>query len=134
MPHQRIDRVRELIKEEVSRIVQGELRDPRIGMVTITDAEVSADLRHARMYFTVLGDDRARQECQEGLASASKFIRGEIARRVQLKYIPEIVFEFDSSLDHAMRVEELLNQIHSSPADASAPLEDNSSSSEPTDL
>lgn len=81
-------------------------------MVTITDAEVSVDLRYAKIFFTVLGDEGARRDCLAGLRSAARFVRGEVGRNIRLKYTPEIHFEFDSGLDQAMRIEELLSQIH----------------------
>jgi ribosome-binding factor A len=111
MSTQRIERVRELIKEEVSRIIQFDLRDPRIGMVTVTDATVSVDLRHARIYFTVLGDEVARGACLEALNHARKFIRCALAENVRLKYIPDITFEFDNTIERAMRIEQLLAEV-----------------------
>jgi ribosome-binding factor A len=107
----RIDRVREQIQHEVSRIIQNELKDPRIGMVTVTNAEVSSDFRYAKIYYTVYGDEQKRRETQEGLESATPFIRTQIGQRVRLRYTPEISFAFDLGMDKAMHVFDLLAQI-----------------------
>jgi len=121
MSSQRNERIQELIKEEVSRIIQFRLQDPRVGMVTVTDAKVSVDLRYAKIYFTVLGDEADQVSCLDGLNHARKYIRGELAGNVQLRYVPEITFEFDNSLNQAMRIEELLAGVQPEPR---APADD----------
>jgi ribosome-binding factor A len=107
----RIDRVREQIQHEASKIIQSELKDPRIGMVTVTNAEVSSDFRYAKIYYTVYGDEQKRRETQEGLESAASFIRTQIGQRVRLRFTPEISFAFDYGMDKAMHVYDLLAQI-----------------------
>jgi len=107
----RIDRVREQIQHEASKIIQSELKDPRIGMVTVTNAKVSSDFRYAKIYYTVYGDEQKRRETQEGLESAASFIRTQIGQRVRLRFTPEISFVFDYGMDKAMHVYDLLAQI-----------------------
>jgi ribosome-binding factor A len=109
--NQRLARIREQLKEEVSDIIRREVRDPRIGFLTITDADISADLRHAKVFYTVLGDQTQIDNAQEALNSAAGLIRSQFGQRVRLKFTPEITFHFDSSVQRAARIEELLNQI-----------------------
>jgi len=140
MSQWRLQRVAESIKQEVSRIVDRELRDPRlhavhtladpngaqdgrahhVELVTITDVEVSADLRHARIYFSVLGDERAVEECREGLTSAAGYIRGALGHRLRLKYTPELSFHYDRSAAHAQHIENLLANLRGDSSSESA--------------
>ncbi|HID07255.1 MAG TPA: 30S ribosome-binding factor RbfA [Armatimonadetes bacterium] len=106
-----MDRVNELLRETISEIILMELRDPRVNFVTITEARVSPDLRHCRVYYTVYGDEQARKRAQEGLEHAANFIRQEVNRRVRLKFIPELHFEFDERIERGMHVIELLDEI-----------------------
>lgn len=90
----RTDRISEEVKREVSFIIQNELKDPRIAkMISVTAADVTRDLRYARVYVSVLGDENEKRDAIEGLRSAAGFIRREIGRRIQLRYTPEIIFE-----------------------------------------
>lgn len=111
MSYSRLDRVNELLRETISEIILMELRDPRVNFVTITEARVSPDLRHCRVYYTVYGDERARKRAQEGLEHAANFIRQEVNRRVRLKFIPELHFKFDERIERGMHVIELLDKI-----------------------
>jgi ribosome-binding factor A len=104
-------RVQELLVHEISVIVQRELKDPRIGFVTITDAEVSPDLRHARVFFSVLGETAQPAETAKALNRAAGFVRSEFARRAQMRYVPEIQFEYDPSVERGARLEQLLRQV-----------------------
>lgn len=104
-------RVQELLVHEISDIVRREVKDPRVGFVTITDAEVSADLRHARVFYSVLGNEEQREATGEALNRAASFIRGEFARRAQMRYVPEIRFAFDSSVERSARISRLLEQV-----------------------
>ncbi len=97
MTSRRSQRVAELLKEEVSRIVEGELKDPWIGFVTITGVTVSEDLRQARFLVSVLGDEQTRNRSLEGLSRAKGYIRRLIGERVRLRYVPDISFEPDHS-------------------------------------
>ena len=101
----------ELLKEEISEILRRELKDPRLGFVTITDAEISPDLRHAKVFVSVLGTDQERQENMALLKKAERFIRQAMAKRLSMKVLPEIHFFLDTSVDHGVRIFELLDQI-----------------------
>jgi len=104
-------RVQELLVQEISQIIRREMKDPRIGFVTITDAEVTADLRHARIFFSVLGSETERDETAKALNRAAGFIRGEFARRAQMRFVPDFRFEFDPSVERGVRLSQLLDQV-----------------------
>lgn len=104
-------RVQELLVQEISEIVRREVRDPRIGFITITDAEVTADLRHARVFYSVLGDAEQCEATGVALRRAAGFVRGEFARRAQMRFVPEIRFEFDPSAERGARISRLLEQV-----------------------
>jgi ribosome-binding factor A len=87
------------------------VHDPRIGFVTVTRVKVSPDLQQARVYYTLIGDDRARQETARGLEAARPFFRRHIGARLRLRRVPELTFEFDRSVEHQDRVEQLLREI-----------------------
>lgn len=110
--YRRPDKVGGVIKEEISRMLLREIKDPRIGFVTITRVRVSKDLRFVKVYFSVLGDQSAREDCLRGLKSATGFVRRELGNRLRLRYAPDIVFSFDPSLEHMSRLTELIHQIH----------------------
>ena len=113
MEFQRSHRVGEQIQKEISALLVKGLKDPRVGFVTITAVEVSGDLRHARIYFTVLGDEQARRESQRGLTSAIPFLRRELGKRLRLRLVPELTFQFDTSLEYGNRIEALLRDLNS---------------------
>ena len=113
MSFKRADRVSEAIKREVGVMLTQEVKDPGIHFVTVTAVETTDDLRHVKIFVSILGDEKARQESMEGLERAKGFIRGEIGKRLQLRYAPEIQFRLDTSLDHAMKIKGLLNQLKS---------------------
>jgi ribosome-binding factor A len=112
MDYRRSDKVGVVIKEEISRMLIREIKDPRIGFVTITRAKASKDLRFVKVYFSVLGDQSAREDSLRGLNSAVGFMRRELGRRLRLRYVPDIVFSFDPSLEHMSRLAELIQEIH----------------------
>ena len=107
----RVQRVADAIKQVVADLLVKEVKDPRVGMVTLTEVAVSPDLRHARIFVSVFGDEERRKEAMAGLRSASGFIRTEIAHRVRLRVTPELVFEFDATMDQADRVSQLLKDV-----------------------
>lgn len=113
-PSQRAERVGDLIKREVSQIIQYELKDPGIGFVTITAVELSSDLRHAKIFYSVLGDEKAKKESSSALKRACGFIQHEIGRKLRLKYTPEISFLFDPSVEYGAHIETLIHKIHES--------------------
>ena len=107
----RIARLRELMKKEVSEILQREMKDPRIGFVSVTDVELSADLRHAKVFVSIFGDAAAKTKTMEGLVSAQVFVRTELAHRIRLRRIPEVLFRLDESIERGARVNRLLRQV-----------------------
>lgn len=111
MPSTRQRRVQEMLVQEISAILQREMKDPRVGFVTITDARITPDLRHARVFYSVLGDETAREETAKALKRATGFIRGEFARRAQLRFAPEIYFAFDTSIERGAKLSALLEQV-----------------------
>lgn len=108
----RSTRVGEQMKKELSEILGRKIKDPRVGFVTVTDVEVSGDLQQAKVFISVLGDEEKRQDSLKGLAKAKGFIRSELGKRIRLRKTPEIIFEFDESIDYGNRIENLLHQIH----------------------
>ena len=111
MDYKRSDRVGDLLLELISQLLTKEVSDPRIGPITLTGAEVSKDLRHARIFFSLLGDERRRTEALSGLKSATGFIRAKIAKELKLRFVPTIEFVFDETQDQAQRIEDLLKQV-----------------------
>lgn len=107
----RIARLRELFKQETSAILQRQMKDPRIGFVSVTDVELSGDLRLAKIFVSVLGDAEAKVRTMEGLESAQGFIRTELARRIRLRHIPQVLFRLDESIERGARVERLLREV-----------------------
>jgi ribosome-binding factor A len=108
----RANRVGEQMKKELSDIIGRKIKDPRIGFVTVTDVQVTGDLQQAKVFISVLGDEEQRDNTLKGLAKAKGFIRSEIGQRIRLRKTPEIIFEFDESIDYGNRIESLLHQIH----------------------
>lgn len=113
-PQWRTARLAEQIRGEVAEIVTGELQDPRIGFVTVTQVVLSSDLRHARVLVTVLGDDEARQDTLEGWSSAAGFVSHEVGRRLQLGRAPEVVFVPDRGAEAEQKVEALIRKLKNS--------------------
>ncbi len=106
----RTDRINEQLKQEISLIVRDEVRDPRVGMATITAVVTSPELDHARVYVTSLGDEKERDEIIHGLRSAAPFIRKQLGGRLHMRRIPELHFEEDRVLAEALRIEQLLRE------------------------
>src|SRR5262245_417735 len=106
----RTDRVAEAVQALVAELLVREIKDPRIGLVTITGVKMTPDLRHARVFFSCMGDDAQRAQSHQGLTSAAGFVRSQVARRLGLRVAPQIVFEFDSSFEEAERVARLLKE------------------------
>lgn len=111
MDYKRSDRLGELLLEVVSQLLAKEVSDPRIGPVTLTKAEVTKDLRHARIYFSTLLNGKEREEVLAGLKSATGFIRAKIARELKLRFAPAIEFVYDDTQDRARRIDDLLQQV-----------------------
>jgi bifunctional oligoribonuclease and PAP phosphatase NrnA len=111
----RTQRVGEMMREVIGELLQRQVKDPRIGFVTITGVRVTPDLSRAHVYYTVLGDESAKAQTQEGLESASAFLRSEVGRRIRMKTLPELHFQPDEMVEHGQRVDELIEQIHHGP-------------------
>jgi ribosome-binding factor A len=109
----RADRIAEEIREEVARMIGSELKDPRIGFVTVTRVSVTNDLRAAHLSVGVLGDAAQRDKTMAGLRQASGFMRRELGRRLRMRHTPELIFRYDTGLDASDRVERLLREVAS---------------------
>ncbi len=110
-PYPRSKRVSELLLEEISWLIKRELKDPRIGFVTLTGVDVSKDLRHARAHVSIMGDDDERASCIKGLKNAVGFIKKRLGENLTLKNLPDLNFVLDTSLDEVRRIENLLKDI-----------------------
>lgn len=108
MSVRRAERVGEAVREVIADMLVREIKDPRIGMVTLTTVELTDDLKHAKVFFSCVGDAAARERSLHGLRSAAGFIRAQVTRRLKLRYAPEIIFQFDPSLEAADRLATLL--------------------------
>lgn len=107
----RVGRVGEQLKKELSQLIQTELKDPRIGFVTVTGVDVTNDLSQATVYLSVLGDDEQKSNTLKALAKANGFLRSELGKRVRLRHTPVLIFKFDSSIEYGSRIEKLLVDI-----------------------
>ena len=108
----RADRVAELIKHEVSDIITRKLNDPRIGFTSVTVVDVGNDLRNAKIYVSIFGTPEQKKDTMDALFSATKFVRGELGKRLQLRDVPEILFRQDDSIEKGAKVFEIINRLH----------------------
>jgi len=104
----RPERVAEEIRQEIAQLLLREVHDPGIGLITLTRVKVSPDLQLARVYYTMLGDDKARADTERALTRATPFLRRQIGARIRLRRVPEIRFEFDRSVENQDRIEKIL--------------------------
>ncbi len=133
MANRRAARIAERIREDASLLLIRELRDPRLELVTVTRAEVSDDLKHATIYFSVLGGEGKRRAVERGLESARGLIRSRIAKGIGLREAPTIAFKFDPSIEKAIELSKLLDQVGAELRERhpdEAPPEDESSEDE----
>ena len=107
----RIEKLQELIKQETGKMLLNDIKDPRIGFVTVTDVEMTGDLREAKIFVSIMGGDEQVKNSLEGLQSALGFIRREIGKRIRLRFTPEISFALDTSLDYGDHIQKLLLQV-----------------------
>ena len=110
MSQYRTARLKGQFKEEVSDILRN-MKDPRIGFVSITSMEVSGDHRHVKAFVSILGSEEEQQETMKALETATGFIRSEMGRRIQLRHTPEIIFRLDDSLEHGAHINKLLKDL-----------------------
>ena len=111
MSQLRVEKVQELMKQEISQIIQRELKDPRIGFVTVTSVECTGDFREAKIYVSLMGSEQQVKDSWAGLNRGLGFIRREIGKRIRLRFTPELTFELDKSLDYSAHIQELLLKI-----------------------
>ncbi|UFU01069.1 30S ribosome-binding factor RbfA [Radiobacillus kanasensis] len=108
----RASRVGEQMKKELGDIIGRKIKDPRVGFVTVTDVEVSGDLQQAKVFISVLGESKQKQDTLVGLAKAKGFIRSEIGKRIRLRKTPELIFEFDEAIEQGNRIEHILRELN----------------------
>ncbi len=108
----RAERVGEQMKQELMDIINNKLKDPRVGFLTITEVQPTNDLSLAKVYFTVLGNDKERENTFKGLEKATGFLKTEIAQRMRLRIVPDLQFEYDESIDYGNRIERLIQDLH----------------------
>ena len=114
LQYSRADRLGDLMQREISDILHKRIRDPRIGFCTIIRVEVSKDLRHAKVYVSIMGTEDQQKSTLAGLKSATGFIRREIGSRIELRHTPEILFKIDKSVDHSIRIARLIEEVKES--------------------
>jgi ribosome-binding factor A len=112
MPIKRTDRVGALLQAAISELLLRDVKDPRVGLVTVTGVELSADLKHARVFVSTLGDASTRERSMQGLASARAYVQSHVGKRLGLRFTPELRFVLDPSLETADRLERLLRTTH----------------------
>jgi ribosome-binding factor A len=110
MPSDRMRRVNEAVREVLSEAITTDLKDPRVGFVTVTAVDTSPDLRHAHVFVSVLGDEKEREESLAGLSSSHGFLQSRVASRLRLKHTPTLDFQYDGGADRVMRLEQLLRE------------------------
>jgi ribosome-binding factor A len=110
-PNHRPERVSELIRQAVGAFLTGDVRDPRIGFVTVIGVDVSPDLSHANVRVSVMGTEEEKAQSLEGLASAARYIRAQLAKDLHLRTNPELHFHLDRGLEHAQRIDQVLKEL-----------------------
>ena len=111
----RIARLAERLHQEIATIIHQELKDPRLGFITVTRLELSKDLRHAKVFFSCLGSEEDRVRCQEALERSAGFMHGLIKKRFSLKVIPQLAFQYDESIAESIELSEKLDALRRSP-------------------
>ncbi len=110
----RIERVNSLIRQEISELLQRQVKDPRLGnLIAVTEVSTSPDLKYAKVFVSRIGSDKEKQETLSALASASGFFRKELARRLKLRHIPELSFKWDDSIEHGDHLLQLIDKVTS---------------------
>lgn len=112
MAKYRSGRINEEVKKEISNIIQNEVKDPRItAMVSVTKVDVTKDLRYAKVYVSIFGNEESKASTFEALKSSLGFIRREVGRKINLRYTPEIIMELDDSIEQGMHIDKILQEI-----------------------
>lgn len=113
MEFSRSERLAEEIKKAASQIINNDIKDPRVsGLISVTKVEMTKDLRHARIFLSIYGEEPEKQKVFEGIKNAEGFIRKELAHRVRMKFIPEISFKMDESIEYGIYIHKLLEEMH----------------------
>jgi ribosome-binding factor A len=120
---QRPTRLGDQIREEIAELLAREVHDPGIGFLTITRVTVTSDLQLARVYYTALGDDKARGDSARALERATPFLRRQLGRRLRLRRVPELHFHFDESIERQDRIERILQEIQAERDEHAAPTQ-----------
>jgi ribosome-binding factor A len=110
----RKEKLNERLKELIGELVLSRIKDPRVGLVTITSVSVAPDLATAKVFFTVMGDPSVRAETRKGLESAKSYMRKTVASELKLRQVPELRFVYDDTLDRAMRIDEAIEELRRS--------------------
>ena len=110
LQYKRSDRLGDLIQREICDILHRQIKDPRVGFCTVMRVDMSDDLRHAKVRVSIMGDEAKQKSTLAGLKSATGFIRREIGRRIMLRHTPEIVFVLDKSVDHSIKIAQLIRE------------------------
>lgn len=116
MTKHRANRLAETLKQDISQLIREDLKDPRIGFVTVTSVDVADDLGHAKVYVSVLGSEEEGKASLDALNRAAGYVRSEIGKRVRLRHVPEIVFKYDPSIQHGAHIAKLLRDVGTSNA------------------
>lgn len=113
MRFKRSQRIQELLLEEISKLLQSGLKDPRIGFTTLTRVDVSDNLKHAKVFVSVMGSEQEKIDTLEALKSAKGFIRNSLGRTLYLRYLPELEFKKDENAEHVEKITKIINDLHS---------------------
>ncbi|MBI4709655.1 MAG: 30S ribosome-binding factor RbfA [Nitrospirae bacterium] len=111
-PYKRTVRVNDLLREEIAEIIMHKLKDPRVGFITVTGVKTSDDLRNANVYVSVLEDSK-RDETMGILKASARFIRSELSGRISMKFVPQLFFRLDESIEYGAKIDKILNEIKS---------------------
>src|SRR4029453_2858280 len=120
-------RVSELVRTYLATLIEQRLSDPRVAGVTVTDVEVTSDTRQAKVYYSLIGDEQAKQQAARGLEGASGWLRRELGMPLHTRHTPELIFEYDPSLEHGARMSQLLDELKAKES-AGRPAGDSASS------
>ncbi len=112
LSYKRSARIRELMIEEISDIIRTELKDPRIGFVTVVDVDLPENLRHANIYISPMGTPEEKQRTVDGVQSAAPFIRRQLGQRMKIKFLPELTIKWDHTAEHSDKINKIIHRIH----------------------
>ncbi|MFN2364707.1 MAG: 30S ribosome-binding factor RbfA [Halarsenatibacteraceae bacterium] len=125
MTRNRKRRLSELLKEEISDIILKEVKDPRIGFVSVNDVELTGDLRQAKVFVSVIGDQTERDDTMDGLKKATGFIRKLVGERITVYHTPELEFKYDDSIEHGIHISNLIKEVREEEKEAKSDEENN---------